>query len=48
VLVVSLKKANATQLAAILQNMLKPGTQGEWTAEARELQETDSQAQNSR
>jgi type II secretion system protein D len=39
VLVVSLKKANATQLSAILQNMLKPGTQGEWTAEARELQE---------
>ncbi|HMJ66623.1 MAG TPA: secretin N-terminal domain-containing protein, partial [Candidatus Binatia bacterium] len=39
VLVVSLKKANATQLAAILQNMLKPGAQGEWTTEARELQE---------
>ena len=38
-LVVSLKKANATQLAAILQNMLKPGAQGEWTSEARELQE---------
>jgi len=39
VLVVNLKKANATQLAAILQNMLKPGAQGELTPEARELQE---------
>jgi type II secretion system protein D len=39
VLVVSLKKANASQLSAILQNMLKPGAQGELTAEARELQE---------
>ena len=39
VLVVSLKKANATQLAAVLQNMLKPSTAGELTAEARELQE---------
>ena len=38
VLLVFLKKANATQLA-ILQNMLKPGHQGEWTPEARELQE---------
>ncbi len=39
VLVVSLKKANATQLATVLQNMLKPGAQGEWPVEARELQE---------
>ncbi len=39
VLMVSLKKASATQLATVLQNMLKPGTQGEFTAEARELQE---------
>ncbi|HEY6229207.1 MAG TPA: secretin N-terminal domain-containing protein, partial [Verrucomicrobiae bacterium] len=39
VMVVSLKKANATQLSAVLQNMLKPGAQGEWTPEARELQE---------
>lgn len=37
--VISLKKSNAAQLAVVLQNMLKPGTQGEWTAEARELQE---------
>jgi type II secretory pathway component GspD/PulD (secretin) len=37
--VVSLKKANAAQLAIVLQNMLKPGTQGEATSEARELQE---------
>jgi type II secretion system protein D len=39
VLVVSLKKANASQLATVLQTMLKPGTQGETTPEARELQE---------
>ncbi|MSU60844.1 MAG: hypothetical protein EXS31_00360 [Pedosphaera sp.] len=39
VMVVGLKKANATQLATILQNMLKPGVQGEWTIDARELQE---------
>lgn len=39
VLVVALKKANATQLAAVLQSMLKPGAQGETTVEARELQE---------
>ena len=39
VLVVSLKKANATQLASVLQGMLRPGVQGEWTPEAHELQE---------
>jgi len=39
VLVISLKKANSAQLSAVLQNMLKPGAQGEWTVEARELQE---------
>lgn len=39
VLVVNLKKANAGQLALVLQNMLKPGTAGEVTTEARELQE---------
>lgn len=39
VTIVALKKANAAQLAIVLQNMLKPGTQGEWTPEARELQE---------
>lgn len=39
VLVLTLKKANATQLALVLQGMLKPGAQGEWTSEARELQE---------
>jgi type II secretory pathway component GspD/PulD (secretin) len=39
VLVVSLKKANATQLASVLQNMLKPSAAGELPAEARELQE---------
>ena len=39
VLMVQLKKANANQLAITLQNMLKPGTQGESTPEARELQE---------
>ena len=37
--IVALKKANAAQLATVLQNMLKPGAQGETTAEARELQE---------
>ncbi|MSU34703.1 MAG: hypothetical protein EXS36_06250 [Pedosphaera sp.] len=36
---VALKQANATQLAAILQTMLKPGAAGELTADARELQE---------
>lgn len=39
VLVISLKKANAAQMATVLQNMLKPGAQGEWPAETRELQE---------
>jgi type II secretion system protein D len=39
VLMVSLKKANAAQLAIILQNMLRPGLQGQMTPEARELQE---------
>jgi type II secretory pathway component GspD/PulD (secretin) len=39
VLVVSLKKASAAQMATVLQSMLKPGAQGEWTSEARELQE---------
>jgi type II secretion system protein D len=39
VLVVSLKKASASQLATLLQSMLKPGSQGEATPEARELQE---------
>src|SRR5206468_7967977 len=39
VLVVNLKKANAGQLALVLQNMLKPAAAGELTAEARELQE---------
>ena len=39
VLVLTLKKASATQLAGVLQGMLKPGVQGEWTVEARELQE---------
>ena len=39
VMVFALKKANATHLATVLQNMLKPGAQGEMTAEARELQE---------
>src|SRR5260221_7906131 len=39
VLVVTLKKANATQLTAVLQNMLKPGAQGEWTIEARGIPE---------
>ncbi|MFO1497710.1 MAG: secretin N-terminal domain-containing protein [Verrucomicrobiota bacterium] len=39
VLVVALKKASAAQLATIMQAMLRPGAQGEATAEARELQE---------
>ncbi len=39
VLMVSLKKANATQLAGVLQSLLRPGAQGELTSEARELQE---------
>ena len=38
-MLLSLKNANAPQLATLLQNMLKPGTQGEATLEARELQE---------
>ena len=37
--IISLKKANAGQLAAVLRNMLKPGDQGQITTEARELQE---------
>ncbi len=37
--IISLKKANAAQLALVLRNMLKPGAQGETTPEARELQE---------
>jgi type II secretion system protein D len=39
VLLRPLKNANAPQLAGILQGMLKPGTEGEVTVEARELQE---------
>jgi type II secretory pathway component GspD/PulD (secretin) len=39
VLLLPLKHANAPQLAAILQGMLRPGTQGEVTVPARELQE---------
>jgi type II secretion system protein D len=39
VLLISLRQANAQQLSAVLQNMLKPGTAGELTPEARELQE---------
>ncbi len=39
VLMITLKKANATQLASILQGMLRPGTAGEITPDARELQE---------
>jgi type II secretory pathway component GspD/PulD (secretin) len=34
-----LKRASAAQLAVALQNLLKPGPQGESTPEARELQE---------
>ncbi|MFZ9854892.1 MAG: secretin N-terminal domain-containing protein [Limisphaerales bacterium] len=37
--IVSLKKANAGQLAAVLQGMLRPGAAGESTPESRELQE---------
>jgi len=37
--IVPLKKANAGQLAAVLQGMLRPGTAGDSTPEARELQE---------
>ena len=37
--IVSLKRANAAQLATVLQSMLKPGPQGEATTEARELQD---------
>lgn len=36
---VALKQANAAQLATILQTMLKPGTAGELTPDARQLQE---------
>ena len=36
---VELKLANATQLATLLQNMVKPSAAGELTASARELQE---------
>ncbi|MBM3846556.1 MAG: hypothetical protein FJ405_09765, partial [Verrucomicrobia bacterium] len=39
VLVIPVRKANALQLAASLQAMLRPGTAGEWGPEARELQE---------
>ncbi len=39
VLVVSLKKATAPQLANVLQNMLRPGVAGQLTPDARELQE---------
>jgi type II secretion system protein D len=39
VLLISLRQASAPQLAGVLQNMLKPGTAGELTPEARELQE---------
>ncbi len=39
VLVLPLKKANATQLAGVLQSMLRPAVAGESNAEARELQE---------
>ena len=37
--IISLKKANAAQMALVLRNMLKPGAQGETTPAARELQE---------
>ena len=37
--IISLRKANAAQLALVLQNMLKPGTAGETLPAARELQE---------
>ena len=39
VLVVTLKKASAPILAGLLQNMLKPTIQGEWSPEVKELQE---------
>ncbi len=39
VLVVSLKKASAPQLALVLQSMLRPAEQTQVTTEARELQE---------
>ncbi|HKQ36496.1 MAG TPA: secretin N-terminal domain-containing protein, partial [Verrucomicrobiae bacterium] len=39
VLVMTLKQANAPQLAAILQNMLRPAPPSQATAEARQLQE---------
>ena len=37
--IVPLKKASAVQMAAVLQNMLRPGPAGETTVENRELQE---------
>ncbi len=37
--IIPLKRANATQLATVLQGMLRPGPQGESTLEARELQD---------
>lgn len=39
VVVIPLKNARAPQLAAILQEMLKPGVKGDTSTEARELQE---------
>ena len=39
VLMIPLRNANANQLTAVLQAMLRPGAQGELTPEARELQE---------
>jgi type II secretory pathway component GspD/PulD (secretin) len=39
VLVIALKKASAGPLSQILEGMLKPGAQGEWGPEAKELQE---------
>ena len=39
VLIVELKKASAAQVAQVLQNMVRPGTDGELTRENRELQE---------
>ncbi len=39
VMIFALKKASATQLALVLQNMIRPGPQGTQTPESRELQE---------
>jgi len=39
VMVFQLRKANATSLALVLQNMIRPGPQGTQSPEARELQE---------